>query len=334
MTGSRQVAFLFPGQGSQYPRMAAGLYGAVDVFTETMDRAFDLLGDDGAALRHDWLSDSPGDRYDNVTVAQPLLYAVECALGRMVLDWGVRPAALLGHSVGEMVAATLAGVLDFDDGVRLMVDRIEHYAASPPGGMLAVSASAADITPFLSGTLAVAAVNAEQQTMIAGGRTELAELAETLRSNRLTCITVRAKQAFHSPVVADAAAATIAGWRTVSLSPPRVPIYSAYLGSVLDPETAVDPVFWALQPARPVLFWPTLDALLRDRKLLLAEIGPGRGLTTLARRHPAVRTGDVEVLNLLPVRAGTRNSELDGARRAADRFASDGHMRHAAVIAP
>ena len=104
----RQVALLIPGQGAQQPMMAAGLYGYSGVFTEVMDAAFGLLGSEGARIRADWLLPGAPEKLDDVTRAQPLLYAMGCALGRLVESWGIEPAALLGHSVGEMVAATLA----------------------------------------------------------------------------------------------------------------------------------------------------------------------------------------------------------------------------------
>ncbi|MBO3749322.1 acyltransferase domain-containing protein [Streptosporangiaceae bacterium NEAU-GS5] len=331
MATTRRVALLFPGQGSQYPRMAAGLYGQVEVFTDTMDQAFESLGHLGVKLRDEWRSERPGALFDDVVRAQPLLYAVEYALGRTVLDWGVRPAAMLGHSVGEMVAATLSGVLSFSSGLRLMLDRVEQYAATPPGGMLAVAASAADVTAHLTGTLAIAAVNAEQQTVVAGERAELAALTRTLRDRGFTCVAVRANQAFHSPVVAGAARRSVDAWSAVSLRPPHTRLYSARLGAVLGSAAAVDPAFWAMQPAAPVLFWPTLDLLLRDESVLLVEVGPGQGLITLARRHPALQSGHCDAVGLLPARAAGPDAELAALRAAADRLAADGHIRPGAA---
>jgi acyl transferase domain-containing protein len=127
MANARTVALLFPGQGSQYPKMAAGLYGHADVFTSTMDQAFRALGSQGHVIRRDWLAETLTPHFDGVTRAQPLLYAIDVALGRMVLDWGVEPAAMLGHSVGELAAATLAGVLTFAEGIGLMRDRARHF---------------------------------------------------------------------------------------------------------------------------------------------------------------------------------------------------------------
>ncbi|GAB3888118.1 hypothetical protein GCM10029964_055230 [Kibdelosporangium lantanae] len=317
-----RVALLLPGQGAQSPRMAAGLYGRDDRFTSTMDQAFDLLGDLGPAIRADWLADRPSRRFDDVTRSQPLLYAIDYALGRMVLDWGVEPAAMLGHSVGEMVAATLADVLTFPEGVRLMRDRVRHYADTPPGGMLAVAAAVEDVAPLLTGRLAVAAVNARQQTMVAGEQAELDALVEALRAKGITCMKARARQAFHSPVVADAALRTVDGFRDVSLSAPRWPIYSSHLGALLTPEQATDPVFWAMLPTMTVQFWPTLDLLLRTEDVLLVEAGPGQGLATIARQHPAVRSGRSDVVSLLPARSGRPDADRDAVREAADRILS------------
>jgi acyl transferase domain-containing protein len=327
MAPTRQVALLFPGQGSQYPRMAAGLYGRNAVFTDTMDQAFDLFGPAGRALRDDWLGHCPADVFDDVARAQPLLYAVEFALGRMVLDWGLRPVAMLGHSVGEMVAATLAGVFSLDSGMRLMADRIEQYGATPPGGMLAVAASVATITPHLTGTLSVAAVNAEQQTMVAGTAAELTALAEALRGRGITCVAARANQAFHSPVVAGAARRSVAAWSSITLRPPRVRIYSTHLGDVLAAAHATDPRFWAMQPAAPVLFWPTLDRLLRAEDVLLLEVGPRQGLITLARRHPNLQCGLSDAVGLLPARSTAADDEFAAVHAAADRLAAGGHIR-------
>ncbi|MBB5802200.1 acyl transferase domain-containing protein [Saccharothrix ecbatanensis] len=320
---TRRVALLFPGQGSQYPRMAAGLYGSDDVFTSVMDEAFELLGEQGPAIRAAWLDDSHAEHFDDVTRAQPLLYAVDYALGRVVLSWGLEPVAMLGHSVGEMVAATLAEVFTFAEGMELMRDRVKHYADSPPGGMLAVAASVDDVTPFLTGAVAIAAVNAKRQTMLAGGRSELAAVAKALHADGYTCMRVRANQAFHSPMVADAAERTLDGFRSVRLSVPRRTIVSSHLGTVLTPEKALDPVFWAMQPATTVQFWPALDLLLGGEDLFVVEAGPGQGLTTLARLHPAVRSGRSEAVALLPTRAISPRADRDAVRDVAHRIKAE-----------
>jgi len=293
------VAMVFAGQGAQHPRMAAGLYGYDAVFTAAMDEAFELLGP-GVAVREQWLAPDPGPLFHDVTVAQPLLYAVNHALGRMVLSWGVQPVALIGHSVGEMVAATLAGVLDFPDGIRLMRDRVHHFARTPLGGMLAVAASVRDVEPVLGGDVYVAAVNAPRQLLLAGRAAPLTRVAAALQERGFVCRQAAARQAFHSPVVADAVERSVPDWRATVLRPPRRRLYSAYTEGVLDAAHACDPVFWARQPGETVMFSSTLDQLFADERCLLLESGPGQSLTMLARRHPAVTRGGSRALALLP----------------------------------
>ncbi len=328
---TRSVALMFPGQGAQHVAMAAGLYGRDAAFTATMDEVFARLGPRGRELRSDWLGrgGAADARFDDVTRAQPLLYAVGCALGRSLLELGVRPGALIGHSVGEMVAATLSGVLDLADGVELMLDRMDTLAASPAGSMLAVAASAAELEPYLRGEVVVGAVNAPRQTLLAGPAAELARVRADLAGAGITCREARSRQAFHSPVMAPFVAEAHRAWEGVPLRAPRIPVYSARLGAPLTAGHARDPRFWAAQPAEPVLFWPALDRLLADRDALLVEAGPGQGLSTLARRHPAVLAGRAAVLPLLPARRRGPGDDREAFDRAVLRLREEGHAPHA-----
>jgi len=305
--------------------MAAGLYGYSDVFTDVMDTAFRLLGSDGAQIRADWLLPGRQEKLDDATRAQPLLYAVGCALGRLVESWGIEPAALLGHSVGEIVAATLAGVFEFDDAMRLMRDRMRIFADTPPGGMLAVAASPGQVAAYVSGEVAIAAINGPRQVLLAGPTEQLAAAQRRLRADGVTCRRARARQAFHSSVVADAVARSVGGWDATPLRAPRRRLYSAYLGDVLPVERACDPRFWAGQPAQAVLFGPTLDRLLGHGDFLMVEAGPGQGLSALARRHPAVTAGRSAVTAMLPVRAGDPDDDRRAVRSTAERIQAEGY---------
>ncbi|WDZ83569.1 acyltransferase domain-containing protein [Micromonospora cathayae] len=328
----RAVALMFPGQGAQHVRMAAGLYGWEEVFTSVLDRAFALLGPEGPAIRRDWLADGPPDLLDDATRAQPLLYAVDYALGRTVLSWGVRPVALLGHSVGELAAATLAGVLDFADGVRLIRDRVASCRLAPPGGMLAVAATPDEVAAHLGDGVAVAAVNAPRQLLLAGPAAPLAAAERALRAEGRACLPVRSRQPFHSPAMTAAAESSLEQWRLTRLRPPRRTVYSAYLGDVLTAAHACDPRFWARQPVDPVLFGPTLDRLLAAGDVLLVEAGPGRGLTALASRHRAVASGASAVVAMLPARPGGPDDDRDALRLAARRIAVEAQLAHEVVL--
>ncbi|GAA1846830.1 acyltransferase domain-containing protein [Actinomadura bangladeshensis] len=290
------IALLIPGQGAQRPRMAASLYGTDAGFTRTMDEAFALMGPRGPHLRAQWLAERPSPEFDDVTVAQPLLYAVGYALGRAMADRHGPPGALLGHSAGEMVAGALAGVFDFADGMRLMMARLPALAATEPGGMLAVAASVREVEPLLGGDVHLAAVNAPRQLLLAGAEEPLGRAMSRLKADGRTVRRVPARQAFHSPLVAAASDRAGDGWAGVALRPPSVPLYSAYDAAPLTAERACDPAFWIGQPARTVHFARALDRLLDDGDHLLLETGPGQSLTMLARRHPRVLAGRSRVL--------------------------------------
>lgn len=317
-----RVGLLLPGQGSQHPRMAAGLYGHDETFTTVMDETFALFETDGPALREEWLAERPSPLYDDVTVAQPLLYAVNHALARVVLSWGVRPAGLVGHSVGEVAAATLAGVLSLKDGVRLMRARMRQFAQTPPGGMLAVAATVEEISDLLGDDVHLAAVNATRQLLLAGESDHLERTRRTLADRGVVCRYARARQAFHSPAVAAAVTASLPDWHTVALQPPQLPLHSAYLDGPLDPGQALDPEFWARQPERTVYFAAALNRLLAEGVDVLIEAGPGAGLSALARRHRAVHAGGCRVVPLLPDSsgaAGDRQNLADARARLAAR---------------
>ncbi|MDW4905918.1 acyltransferase domain-containing protein, partial [Streptomyces sp. ADMS] len=302
----RPVALLFPGQGTQHLGMATGLYGYEPLFTDALDQVFAVFGPEGARLRAEWLSGDPDIPLDDATRAQPLLFGVGYALGRMVLGWGVVPAALLGHSVGELVAATIAGVFTLPDAVRVLRDRIDAAVATGPGGMLAVAAPAAELTGYLplGGKVAVAAVNAPRQTLLAGPDPQLREVEEKLRADGITCRRAAARQAFHSPVMDRAAERARPLIAAVRPGAPAWPLYSAYTGGLLEAGRATQSIFWARQLADPVLFWPALDALLTSGDHLLIEAGPGQGLSALARQHRTLRTGTSTAVPLLPARPG------------------------------
>jgi len=318
------VALLFPGTGAQQVRMGAGLYQREPAFTEAIDELLDAMGTAGYTLRQDWLDCHPAASIDHVTRSTPLLFAVGYALGRLVQSWGIRPAALLGHSAGEMAAATLAGVFEPAEAARLVTERVRVLATAPAGGMLAVAARAEDLHPYLGGEfgpdLALAAVNAPRQTILSGLSRTIEEVTRRLRADGFVCRRVPSCHPFHSPVMAPLAETEAPRFAAARLRPPRTPMFSGYTGGPLDDATATDPGFWTRHPAMPVLFWPALNALLATGDHVLVEAGPGEGLASLARLHPAVASRRSRVVAMLPVRVGSPDDDLRAVRAAAARL--------------
>jgi malonyl CoA-acyl carrier protein transacylase len=323
---SRPVVLLFPGQGSQHAGMAAGLYRREPVFTAAVDAALAHMGEEGSRVRADWLNpQSAAIGIDDVRRAQPLLFAIDYALGRMILSWGVRPTAFLGHSAGELVAATFAGVVSLRDAVAMVQARVREAVKIPAGGMLAVAASEERLRPYLTDGVGIAAVNANQQVMLAGSDRPLGEVADRLRADGLTVVTVPATSPFHSPAMAPASDAIETDYRDIPLREPKLPLYSGYTGTLMSPEAARSPRFWADQITDTVHFRNALDELLAADDVLLVEAGPRQTLTAFARRHRSVRLGAGAVCPLLPARPGTQEADRQSVLNAAARLWTEGH---------
>ncbi|KAB2390047.1 acyltransferase domain-containing protein [Actinomadura montaniterrae] len=300
-----EIVFLFPGQGAQHPGMARELFGREPVFTEILEEFFELLDGEGKRLRDDWLTDDPAVPLDEGRRAQPLLFILGYALARTLETRGVRPGVLLGHSIGELAAAAFAGVFDLPAAARLMEARSLALDGSPSGGMLAVGATPEELTRFVDppgrpGGVVVGAVNAPRQTVLAGPEPRLGEVERALEDAGTPGRRVPALQAFHSPAMAEAAEVFTAAFAKEELRRPSLRIQSTRTARAVRPDEATDPGFWAGQVAGAVLFWPALEALLAEGDFTLVEVGPGRRLSTPARRHPAVRSGRSTVIPMLP----------------------------------
>ncbi|HEX7185753.1 MAG TPA: amino acid adenylation domain-containing protein [Thermoanaerobaculia bacterium] len=305
----RPVAFLFSGQGAQYPGMGRGLYEAEPVFREEIDRAADLLlphlGFDlrdalyPAAAQNQDNDEAAAERLRQTAVAQPALFAVEHALARLLMSWGLRPEALLGHSVGEITAACLAGVFSLEDALAFVAVRGRLMQAMPPGAMLALPLAEAEAAALAAAHgVALAAVNRPDLTVVSGPGEAIAALAAELAARGIDGRPLVTSHAFHSammdPVVEELRAAA-AG---CSLRPPRIPFPSNLTGAWIRAEETTDPGYWARQMRGTVRFAAGVAELLAEPDRLLVEVGPGNALATAARQHPR-RTPSQPVLTTL-----------------------------------
>lgn len=301
-------ALLLPGQGAQYHGMGTGLYRDLPAFAAVIDEVFAIMGKTGDELRSDWLAADPRLPVDDARRSQPLLFAIDYALGRLLMRMGLRPAVLLGHSLGEMAAATLAGVFGLDGAVRVIQHRVGQLTRGPAGGMIAVAAWWEEVTPYLPSGVSIAAINGPRQTVIAGAREPLRTTSDALRWAGFTQAPVFSLTPFHSAALQPVADAALGLLATVPLRPPEVRMISGYTARRLSDAEAVDPLYWARQVVDPVLFWPALRVLLAEGPLLLVECGPGQGLVTLARQHRDIRAGRCGVLPLI----GSSGNRADG----------------------
>jgi acyl transferase domain-containing protein len=313
--GSRRVVVVLPGQGVQKAGMGVGLHGCLPEFAERVDHVLGQWGRTGAEIRSDWLAETPTIGIDDIRRSQPLLFAIDWALGAYLLDHGITPVAMVGHSVGELAASVLAGVLDLCDAAALMTDRLAQLADAPPGAMLAVAARPEDVGCCAEFGVDIGAVNAPRQVVLAGSVPDIERAAAWLAGAGISARPARSPVAFHSDQITGYAMRSVPAVQRIEFRDPVLPLWSAYTGAPLTSAQVRDAHFWARQPALPVLFWPTLERVLDTvGPALVVEAGPGRSLTTAARRHRSVVTGESGTAALLPHATGSPEQD----RRAFD----------------
>ncbi|HEX4966671.1 MAG TPA: amino acid adenylation domain-containing protein [Thermoanaerobaculia bacterium] len=285
----RPVSFLFPGQGAQFPGMARELYQLEGSFRGQIDRSAELLlpllGIDLRCLLDPRAeeAEAAGIRLDQTGLTQPVLFAVEHALARLLIGWGMRPAAMIGHSVGEYVAACLAEVFSLEDGLRLVAARARLMQTLPGGAMLATRLSEDEARTLLSGGLSLAAVNGPASTVFAGPVEEIAALESRLSAAGRPTRRLRTSHAFHSAAMDPILEAFAAEVRRVRLAPPKIPYVSNVTGRWIESSEAMDPLYWARHLRATVRFGDSLGELARAGLGVLFEVGPGKTLTALAK---------------------------------------------------
>jgi acyl transferase domain-containing protein len=289
-----RVAFLFPGQGSQYVNMGRDLYEGEPVFRETVDRCCEILkphlrldlrtvlypGEDGEAEAAKLLAQT--------AMTQPALFVIEYAMAQLWMSCGVRPDAMLGHSVGEYVAACLAGVFSLEEGLALIAERGRLTQTLPGGTMLAVGLDEQDLEPLLAAEVSIAATNSPGQTVASGSEVAIALLEAALLRRKIQCRRLRTSHAFHSRMMQPIVAEFVERVAKVKLLAPTLRYLSNVTGTWITPEEAMDPEYWGAHLRRTVRFAECAAHLTVDPDMALIEAGPGDTLLTLVRgKSPA-----------------------------------------------
>ncbi len=276
-----RVAFVFTGQGAQYGGMARGLYDSVPTFRAELERCAVAID-----TANDALSDRPllgvlfgtdNRSLDRTEYAQPALFAIEVALAETWRAWGVPPAVLIGHSVGEVAAACVAGVMSLADAARLICARGRLMGALPAGGaMAAVQAPADTVVPLLADhpQVSVAAINAPTQTVISGAAASVDALCSVFEARGRRCRRLEVSHAFHSPLVEPMLDEFEAVIRGISLAPPRLRLISNLGGGLAVPEEITQPHYWRRHVREPVRFADGVSTLLAQRPDVCIEMGP------------------------------------------------------------
>jgi acyl transferase domain-containing protein len=330
----RPVAFLFSGLGDHYAGMTRGLYETEPAFRDVVDECCErlrpALGLDlreilyPPAAAHSQASEAvpprtaidframvaqrrpgdgePGDPLDARGLAQPAVFVVSYALARLWLGWGVRPSALIGHSLGEYAAACLAGVFSLEDALALVAHRAKLIQGLPRGAMLAVPLSEEDVTPLLGPALSVSAVNGPALTVVGGPPDAVERFAAELTERKIHHRPLPTSHAYHSAMMEPIVDALVARVRAIELRPPEVPCISNVTGTWLGVDEATDPTYWGRHLRETVRFAAGLGVLWKGRGHLFLEVGPGQSLSSFALQHPAAaeRSDRVAIPSIRP----------------------------------
>ncbi|MEM6363470.1 MAG: beta-ketoacyl synthase N-terminal-like domain-containing protein [Planctomycetota bacterium] len=287
---AHSVALMFSGQGSQFIGMARGLLASQPKFAETIATCGDIFG------RADFVELITSDRSTlrNTAEAQPILFAVEYALADLLMSWGVRPAAMIGHSLGQYVAACLAGVFSLEDALPLVQFRGEAMQRCEPGSMLAVFCDQQTLKSLLPELVNIAVVNGPDQLVVSGPNNDIAELQSELNRRKILSQRLETSHAFHSAMMDPALEPFLERLQQVQFNAPEIDIVSNLTGTWMTAEEAMDPSQWMNHLRHPVLFGDGVQTITKRTGTLLLEIGPGQTLCKIAERQvkdvPTIQT--------------------------------------------
>lgn len=287
------LVFMFPGIGAQYVNMGKDLYLNESVFREEVDRCFGIFETLTGHPLKSVLYPAEGEDSQSAAaaivesdIAQPLLFVIEYALARLLIHWGLTPAAVIGYSFGEYTAACIAGVLKLKDALALIVQRGKLLCAIPPGVMLSVPLAADELEPLMpeDGSLSLAIDNGPS-CIVAGEESAVSSFETAMKQRRLITMRLSLTHAMHShmmePVLKDLERMVA----TFSLTPPEIPMISNVTGDWLKAGDAGDPAYWSRHLRGTVRFARGVKELLKDSRSVFVEVGPGRDLSTLLTRH-------------------------------------------------
>nr|QEO74754.1 Beta-ketoacyl synthase [uncultured bacterium] len=287
---NRQVAFMFPGQGTQRVNMAREIYQKEKTFSDLVDTCSQLLEPHlGLDLRTILFpeSDAPdeSESLNQTFITQPALFVIEYALARLWMEWGVRPAMMIGHSIGEYVAACLAGVFSLEDGLSLIAARGRLMQQLPPGDMIAVPLPESRVAELLNDRISLASVNGPSQCVVSGDSSAIGDLDSRLSEQNIICRRLHTSHAFHSFMMEAIGEPFIEHVRKIKLHAPQVPYVSNITGTFITAAEATQPRYWVEHLCRTVRFSEGLNEIVKERDVILLEVGPGRVLTALARQN-------------------------------------------------
>nr|WP_260866418.1 non-ribosomal peptide synthetase/type I polyketide synthase [Paenibacillus xylanexedens] len=320
----RPVYFMFPGQGSQYQGMGAGLYqsaeqaGIAPLFRRYVQEILDLLPENE---REDMIAvvygDQQPERMNQTEYSQFALFMTGYAMAKSLQELGIQPDGMIGHSIGELTAAVVAGVFNLRDAVQIVRLRGRLMQQQQPGVMLAIMEDSQLVKSQLDGDLWLALVNTSGSSVVGGTAEAIDRMEEKAAALGWKCIRVKTSHAFHTPMMNDAAIEFEQCLAAYSLHSPDIPLLSNSSGTWANSNEITSPNYWAKHILQPVLFEANLNELLKDEQAVFIEVGAGRTLSSFVRQHIQSRDTHI-VLNMLRHVRENEQDSLYTSRRIAE----------------
>jgi len=291
----KSAIFLFSGQGSQYQAMTRALYMEIPLYRQHIEACFAFVP---VSLKQELLSyltsfSVEGGDINNTRVAQPLLFITEYALACTLMAWGIQPKAMIGHSIGEYVAACLSGVFSLSDALSIVVKRGELMSRAESGAMLSVALSAGELTPYLNEAISIAAKNSTNSTVLSGPKEVISNLDAVLKENGIRTSLLKVSHAYHSAMMEPLIPEFKRTLEAVTFNAPQIPYYSNVSGEIAEFDDIRQSEYWCRHLCGCVQFSSALQHCLQDENAVLIEVGPGHSLSTFVRGHQAYKAHSV-----------------------------------------
>jgi acyl transferase domain-containing protein len=287
----RSVAFMFPGQGAQYLQMGLELYQQEPVFRQVIDHCCEIIAPHLGLDLRDLLypecevAEEAARLLGQTFITQPALFVFEYAMARLWMEWGIQPEVMVGHGIGEYVAACLSEVFSLEDGLWLVVQRGRVMQDMRPGAMLSVPLSEEQVRQLLHPGISLAAVNAPSLCVVSGEIEKIESLERRLSEQGVFCHRLHTSHVFHSDLIEPLLGLYAEKVKQVKLWPPIVPYISNVTGDWITHAEATDPAYWARHLRQAVRFSDAVVELLKDQSRVLLEVGPGQTLQGLVKQH-------------------------------------------------
>lgn len=288
------IVFMFSGLGTQYAGMCSELYENEQLFKQELDNCFGLV----KTITGIELKASNEEAMFQFDIGQYLIFAIEYALAKMLMHWGVKPAAMIGYSFGEYVAACIAGVFSLEDAIKIIHKRGELIKALPQGGLLSVPLTAKELQPLLSDDISLAIDNGSS-CVVSGAEAAIVSFEKKIMENRLMCLRIRSAHALHSHEMEPVLNEFEQYLSTIKLNVPEIPYISNVTGDWIKVNEPVDPKYWGRHLRHTVQFSKGVEKLVEKDKLIYIEIGPGNEISTLVNRYLETKSDSTRAINII-----------------------------------